>query len=73
MFHLRIISPPDLTASVFRALGEDPGVTHITAERGGATEPVGGMGGLLTLALTRTWARRIQTGRALVRPKSTPG
>jgi uncharacterized membrane protein len=29
-------------------------------------------GGLLTLVLTRTWARRIQAGRALVRPKSTP-
>jgi uncharacterized hydrophobic protein (TIGR00271 family) len=41
MLHLRIISPPDLTASVLRVLGEDPGVTHITAERGGATEPVG--------------------------------
>jgi hypothetical protein len=29
-------------------------------------------GGLLTLVLTRTWARRIQAGRALIRPKSTP-
>jgi uncharacterized hydrophobic protein (TIGR00271 family) len=41
MLHLRIVSPPDLTASVLNALAEDPGVTHITADRGGATEPPG--------------------------------
>jgi uncharacterized hydrophobic protein (TIGR00271 family) len=41
MLHLRIVSPPDLTPSVLRALAEDPGVTHITADRGGATEPPG--------------------------------
>ena len=41
MLHLRIVSPADLTASVLQALAEDPGVTHITAEGGGATEPLG--------------------------------
>jgi len=41
MLHLRIVSPPDLTASVLKALAEDPGVTHITADRGGAREPPG--------------------------------
>ena len=41
MLRLRIVSPPDLTASVLKALAEDPGVTHITADRGGATEPPG--------------------------------
>jgi uncharacterized hydrophobic protein (TIGR00271 family) len=41
MLHLRIVSPPDLTSSVLRVLAEDPGVTHITADRGGATEPPG--------------------------------
>src|SRR5215211_889650 len=41
MLHVRIVSPPDLTASVLRALAEDPGVTHITADRAGATEPPG--------------------------------
>jgi uncharacterized hydrophobic protein (TIGR00271 family) len=41
MLHLRIVSPPDLTASVLRVLAEDPGVTHITSDRGGAKEPPG--------------------------------
>src|SRR6266508_5546890 len=41
MLHLRIVSPRDLTDSVLKVLADDPGVTHITAERGGATEPVG--------------------------------
>jgi len=41
MLHLRIVSPPDLTAWVLQALAEDPGVTHITADRGGAKEPPG--------------------------------
>ena len=41
MLHLRIITPPDLTATVLRELAEDPGVTHITADRGAATEPPG--------------------------------
>ena len=41
MLHLRIITPPDLTAGVLRELAEDPGVTHITADRGAATEPPG--------------------------------
>jgi len=41
MLHLRIVSPPDLTASVLQALADDAGVTHITADRGGATEPPG--------------------------------
>ena len=30
MLHLRIITPPDLTATVLQELAEDPGVTHIT-------------------------------------------
>lgn len=41
MVHLRIITPPDLTAAVLQELADDPGVTHITAERGAATEPPG--------------------------------
>jgi uncharacterized hydrophobic protein (TIGR00271 family) len=41
MLHLRIITPPDLTATVLQELADDPGVTHITAERGAATEPPG--------------------------------
>jgi uncharacterized hydrophobic protein (TIGR00271 family) len=41
MLHLRIITPPDLTATVLRELADDPGVTHITADRGAATEPPG--------------------------------
>jgi uncharacterized hydrophobic protein (TIGR00271 family) len=41
MLHLRIITPPDLTAAVLRELAEDPGVTHITADRGAAAEPPG--------------------------------
>jgi uncharacterized hydrophobic protein (TIGR00271 family) len=41
MLHLRMVTPPDLTAAVLRALAEDPGVTHVTAERGAATEPPG--------------------------------
>ena len=41
MLHLRIITPPELTATVLQELADDPGVTHITAERGAATEPPG--------------------------------
>jgi uncharacterized hydrophobic protein (TIGR00271 family) len=41
MLHLRIITPPDLTATVLQHLAEDPGVTHITTERGAATQPPG--------------------------------
>jgi uncharacterized hydrophobic protein (TIGR00271 family) len=41
MLHLRIITPPDLTATVLQQLAEDPGVTHITCDRGAATEPPG--------------------------------
>ena len=41
MLHLRIISPPELTAAVLRELADDPGVTHVTADRGAATEPPG--------------------------------
>ena len=41
MLHLRIISPPQLTPTVLQELAEDPGVTHITADRGAATEPPG--------------------------------
>jgi hypothetical protein len=39
MLRLRIITPPDLTASVLHEPAGDPGVTHITADRGAATEP----------------------------------
>jgi uncharacterized hydrophobic protein (TIGR00271 family) len=41
MVHLRIITPPDLTAAVLQALADDPGVTHVTTEQGAATEPPG--------------------------------
>jgi hypothetical protein len=41
MLHLRIITPKDLTATVLQQLAKDPGVTHITAELGAATEPPG--------------------------------
>jgi len=41
VLHLRIITPPELTASVLQELVGDPGVTHITTERGAATEPPG--------------------------------
>jgi uncharacterized hydrophobic protein (TIGR00271 family) len=41
MLHLRIITPPQVTATVLRELAEDPGVTHITVDRGAATEPPG--------------------------------
>jgi hypothetical protein len=41
MLHLRIITPPELTAAVLRKLADDPGVTHVTGDRGAATEPPG--------------------------------
>jgi uncharacterized hydrophobic protein (TIGR00271 family) len=41
MLYLRIITPPDLTATVLQELADDPGVTHITADRAAATEPPG--------------------------------
>ena len=41
MLQLRIISPPDLTATVLQELADAPGVTHITVDRGAATEPPG--------------------------------
>ncbi|MGH2816739.1 MAG: DUF389 domain-containing protein, partial [Actinomycetota bacterium] len=41
MLHLRIITPPQLTATVLQELAKDPGVTHITADPGAATEPPG--------------------------------
>jgi uncharacterized hydrophobic protein (TIGR00271 family) len=41
MLHLRIITPPDLTGTVLQELAQDPGVTHITTDRGAATEPPG--------------------------------
>jgi hypothetical protein len=41
MLHLRIITPPDLTTAVLRELADDPGVTHITVDRGAATQPPG--------------------------------
>jgi uncharacterized hydrophobic protein (TIGR00271 family) len=41
MLHLRVITPPDLTPTVLQELADDPGVTHITVDRGAATEPPG--------------------------------
>src|SRR5262245_10766836 len=41
MVHLRVITPPDLTAAVLQELADNPGVTHITAEWGAATQPAG--------------------------------
>jgi len=41
MLHLRIITPPQLTTTVLGELVDDPGVTHITADRGAATKPPG--------------------------------
>jgi hypothetical protein len=41
MLYLRIITPPDLTVTVLQELADDPGVTHIIAHRGAATEPPG--------------------------------
>jgi uncharacterized hydrophobic protein (TIGR00271 family) len=41
MLHLRIITPPQLTATVLQELAEDPGVTHLTVDRGTATQPPG--------------------------------
>jgi uncharacterized hydrophobic protein (TIGR00271 family) len=41
MLHLRIVTPPELTATVLQELADDPGVTHVSADRGAATEPPG--------------------------------
>ncbi|HEY7103052.1 MAG TPA: hypothetical protein VH573_15575 [Mycobacteriales bacterium] len=41
MLHLRIITPPPTTETVLRELTGDPGVTHVTVDRGAATEPAG--------------------------------
>jgi uncharacterized hydrophobic protein (TIGR00271 family) len=41
MLHLRIITPPELTATVLQELADDPGVTHITTDPGAATQPPG--------------------------------
>ena len=41
MLHLRIITPPDLTARVLQELADDPGVTHLTTDRDAATQPPG--------------------------------
>jgi uncharacterized hydrophobic protein (TIGR00271 family) len=41
MLHLRIITPPELTATVLHELADDPGVTHITTDPGAATQPPG--------------------------------
>ena len=45
MLHLRIITPPELTAAVLQELTGDPGVTHITVNRGVATRPPGDLVG----------------------------
>jgi uncharacterized hydrophobic protein (TIGR00271 family) len=41
VLHLRIITPSELTASVLHELATERGVTHITANRGAASEPPG--------------------------------
>jgi hypothetical protein len=41
MLHLRIITPPELTATVLQELADDPGVTHITADRAAGVQPAG--------------------------------
>ena len=41
MLHLRIITPSERTATVLQELAGDPGVTHITVNRGAATQPAG--------------------------------
>jgi hypothetical protein len=41
MLHLRIVTPPELAATVLGELAQDPGVTHVTVERGAAIEPPG--------------------------------
>ena len=41
MLHLRIITPPELTATVLSDLARDPGVTHITTDPAAATQPPG--------------------------------
>lgn len=41
MVHLRIVTPPDLTATALQELADDPGVTHITVDRDAATQPPG--------------------------------
>ena len=50
MLHLRIITPPELTARVLQELAEDPGVTHITTDRGAAT------------SLPATWSPAMSSG-----------
>jgi len=41
VLHLRIITPPELTATVLSDLARDPGVTHITTDPAAATQPPG--------------------------------
>lgn len=41
MLHLRVISPADRTDGVVELLGAEPGVTHLTLQRGAALEPAG--------------------------------
>ncbi|MFE6921189.1 DUF389 domain-containing protein [Nocardia sp. NPDC057663] len=41
MLHLRVISPPEQTDALVRALEADAGVTHLTVARGIAVEPHG--------------------------------
>jgi hypothetical protein len=49
--HLRIITPPELTATVLQDRADDPGVTRITADRGAAT------------SLPATWCPEMSSGR----------
>jgi uncharacterized hydrophobic protein (TIGR00271 family) len=56
VLHLRIITPPDLTASVLHELAGERGVTHITADRGAASEPVGD---LVSCDVVRASANRL--------------
>jgi hypothetical protein len=51
MLHLRIITPPELTAAVLRELADDPGVT--TSPRTGVLPP----------SLPVTWSRVMSSGR----------
>jgi hypothetical protein len=41
VLHLRIITPPELTATVLQELAGDPGVTHLTIDRDAAAQPAG--------------------------------
>jgi uncharacterized hydrophobic protein (TIGR00271 family) len=56
VLHLRIITPPELTASVLHELAAERGVTHITADRDAASEPPGD---LVSCDVVRASANRL--------------